>query len=228
MANPRIGLPQAAVATKPKRPAAKRPAGKRRRGWKFYTLLTIGIPCLLLMGVTTYYYITLAGLIDARLQGEFQRADPRVFARPFEVRRGQSVTPRQLVDRLNDLGYAQRTRADLPGEFTIGRDTIVIVPRDGESKGKPARVHFVAPAKDKEAQGIAYIEPAGGGKKWDSLELETPMITALIATGREKRRDVPLAQIPPRMVQAVLAIEDRRFYDHPGIDPIAIVGALFN
>ena len=30
------------------------------------------------------------------------------------------------------------------------------------------------------------------------------------------------------MVQAVLAIEDRRFYDHPGIDPIAIVGAVFN
>ncbi|MDQ3486971.1 MAG: PBP1A family penicillin-binding protein [Acidobacteriota bacterium] len=229
MANPRIGLPQAAVSTKPKRPAAKRPAGKRRRrGWKFYTLLAIGIPCLLLMGVTTYYYITLASLIDARLHGEFQRADPRVFARPFEVRRGQSVTPRQLVDRLNDLGYAQRTRADLPGEFTVGRDTVVIIPRDGESKGKPATVHFVAAAKDKEPQGIAYIEPAGGGKKWDSLELETPMITALIATGREKRRDVPLAQIPPRMVQAVLAIEDRRFYDHPGIDPIAIVGAVFN
>ena len=30
----------------------------------------------------------------------------------------------------------------------------------------------------------------------------------------------PLSAIPPRMVQAVLAIEDRRFYDHPGIDPI--------
>ena len=231
MAKFRIGLPKAAVATKPKRPAAKRPAGKRRRGWKFYALLAIGIPCLLLMGVTTYYYITLAGLIDARLHGEFQRADPRVFARPFEVRRGQSVTPRQLVDRLNDLGYAQRTRADLPGEFTVGRDTVLIIPRDGESKGKPARVHFVpAPkdAKDKEPHGIAYIEPEGGGKKWDSLELETPMITALVATGREKRRDVPLSQIPPHMVKAVLAIEDRRFYDHPGIDPIAIVGAVFN
>ena len=165
-----------------KRPAGKRPAGKRRRrGWKFYALLAIGIPCLLLIGVTTYYYITLAGLIDARLHGEFQRADPRVFARPFEVRRGQLVTPRQLVDRLNDLGYAQRTRAEQPGEFTVGRDTVVIVPRDGESKGKPARVHFVTTAKDKdkEPHGIAYIEPAGGGKKWDSLELETPMITAL-------------------------------------------------
>ena len=30
------------------------------------------------------------------------------------------------------------------------------------------------------------------------------------------------------MIQAVLAIEDRRFYDHPGVDPIGIVGAVFS
>ena len=37
-----------------------------------------------------------------------------------------------------------------------------------------------------------------------------------------------LSAIPDRMVQAVLAIEDRRFYDHPGIDPIGMLGALFS
>ncbi|MEX2661762.1 MAG: PBP1A family penicillin-binding protein [Vicinamibacterales bacterium] len=114
------------------------------------------------------------------------------------------------------------------GRFTIGRDTILIVPRDGESKGKLARVHFAVAAKGKEPQGIDYIEAVGGTTRWDRLELDTPLITALVATGREKRRDVPLAQIPPRVVQAVLAIEDRRFYDHPGIDPLAIAGALWN
>ena len=47
-----------------------------------------------------------------------------------------------------------------------------------------------------------------------------------MSTNREKRRQVPLAAIPSRMVQAVIAIEDRRFYDHPGIDPVRMVGAL--
>ena len=47
-----------------------------------------------------------------------------------------------------------------------------------------------------------------------------------MSTSREKRRQVPIDAIPPRMIQAVLAIEDRRFYEHPGIDPIRMVGAL--
>src|SRR5262249_48275452 len=45
---------------------------------------------------------------------------------------------------------------------------------------------------------------------------------------REKRRPVALSAIPQRMVQAVLAIEDRRFYEHPGIDPIGMFGAAFS
>ena len=54
------------------------------------------------------------------------------------------------------------------------------------------------------------------------------MLTALISGEREKRRAVALSVIPPRMVEAVLAIEDRRFYAHPGVDPIGMVGALFS
>lgn len=37
----------------------------------------------------------------------------------------------------------------------------------------------------------------------------------------------PLEELPPRVVAATLAIEDRRFWDHPGIDPLAILRALW-
>jgi penicillin-binding protein 1A len=42
----------------------------------------------------------------------------------------------------------------------------------------------------------------------------------------EQRHDVPLAEIAPNLQHAVIAIEDRRFYDHPGIDPIGLARAL--
>jgi penicillin-binding protein 1B len=220
-------LPKKAVAFFKKRPAAARGKKRRKHGWKFYLLIGAGVPCLLLSAVTAYYYVTFSRLIDARMHGEFQRADPRIFARPFEIRRGQSLTPHQFVERLNDLGYSQRAKAERPGEFTIGQTTMLLIPRDGEDKGRLMRVHFVSRGKDKEPSGIASVEEVGTGKKSDHLQLDSPLITALITTAREKRRNVPLAQIPERMVQAVLAIEDRRFYEHPGIDPIAIGAIVF-
>lgn len=42
----------------------------------------------------------------------------------------------------------------------------------------------------------------------------------------EKRIPLKYEQIPPRMKNAILAIEDARFYDHVGIDPIRIVGVI--
>ncbi|HWP17786.1 MAG TPA: penicillin-binding protein 1A [Burkholderiaceae bacterium] len=43
--------------------------------------------------------------------------------------------------------------------------------------------------------------------------------------GEERRRFLPIAQIPKVMQQAVLAIEDARFYEHSGVDYLGIVRA---
>jgi penicillin-binding protein 1B len=198
------------------------------RKWKWYALVALAGPLLVLMAVLGYYYVTFSRMIDARMHGEMQRVDPRVFARPFEVYRGQSVTPGQLVDRLNELGYANRARAEQSGEFTVGRDTVVIVPREGDHKGQTVRIVFGSrSAKTKEPTAVDHLEIVGGKNRPERVILDTSLITALITSGREKRRDVPLQLIPQHMVQAVLAIEDRRFYDHVGVDPIGIASAVW-
>ena len=92
-----------------------------------------------------YYYVSFARLLDARLSGERSTVLPRVHARPLELRRGQSLTEQQLVDRLNDLGYAQRTMFDRPGEFVIGKGDVTIMPRGPEFKGQSVRVVFQRP-----------------------------------------------------------------------------------
>ena len=49
---------------------------------------------------------------------------------------------------------------------------------------------------------------------------------SLIAEFGEERRDyIPINQVPQRMINAILAIEDRRFFEHPGIDFIGIARA---
>ncbi len=42
----------------------------------------------------------------------------------------------------------------------------------------------------------------------------------------EQRHDVPLAQMAPDLQRAVVAVEDHRFYWHPGIDPVGLARAL--
>jgi penicillin-binding protein 1B len=184
-------------------------------------------PLLVLSAVLGYYYVAFSKMIDARIHGEMQRVDPRVFARPFQLRRGQSTSQLELIERLNELGYAHRARAEQPGEFTIGRDTIVFIPRDGDRKGNTVRVVFTGRTQKREPSTVGKLEIIGSKAGTSSVTLDPPLITALVQTGREKRRDVPLQVIPQRMVQAVLAIEDRRFYEHPGVDLIGTVRAVF-
>jgi len=198
----------------------------------------LAIPVVLLFVAATYYYIRFSRLIDARLHGERSTVFPRVLARPLELRRGQGMTEQQLVDRLNELGYAHRDRLEKAGEFAIGQGAVAIMPRVAELKGQTVRVVFQPPpaprpvAKGKKpppprvSDRVQRLEL--GSKASERLTLDAPVLTALGGGEREKRRPVALTAIPDRMQQAVLAIEDRRFYEHPGFDPIGMMGAVLS
>jgi len=206
-----------------------------RRKWARVGAAALAATALTACFAAGYYYVSFSRMIDERLTGERQRVLPRVFARPLELRRGQSLTDRQLVDRLNDLGYTQREQPEKPGEFTIGDGAVSIMPRAKELAGQVVRVVFRAPAPPvrnaarrpapRAADRVQRLEV--GKRVPERLTLDAPLLTSLIAGEREKRRPVALAAIPPHVVQAVLAIEDRRFYEHPGIDPIGMTRALF-
>src|SRR5215210_5311474 len=100
------------VSTRAAKPAAKNARApkwrggwklrtpKWRRGWKFYVLVGAGVPFLILTALAVVFYISFSRQIDARLRGETERADPRIFARAYELRRGQALSPLQIVDRL--------------------------------------------------------------------------------------------------------------------------------
>jgi penicillin-binding protein 1B len=200
--------------------------------YRRHILIGLGVSVLVMLGSLGYLYVSYGRLIDARLDGERDRAVPRVFGRPLTLQAGQNITQGELIARLNDVGYAQRSRVELPGEFAIDRHTVVLISRGGDQAGKPLTVSFPEPPVLKKksatpppvAQRIARLQLAATAV--DRVTLDAPLLTGLMTGTREKRRRVALDAIPARMQGAVLAIEDRRFYYHPGIDPIRIVGAI--
>jgi penicillin-binding protein 1B len=229
---------------------ARKPAGSRKwkvrvriaavwkRRWVRVGAALLTIPLVALVATLTSFYVTMARVIDARLHGERQRVLPRVFARPLELRVGQSLSGAQLVDRLNDLGYTERATASKPGEFAVTPEAITIVGRAEAFQGKGVTVSFVRPAPAPRATRPGRNPPPPpkptdrvealhlGGGRLERIVLDAPVLTSLISGEREKRRPVALTAIPDRVTQAVLAIEDRRFYDHPGVDIIRSVGAV--
>jgi len=170
-------------------------------------------------GVLGYYYVTFSRLIDQSLHGERDRTFPQVYARPLEIFVGQSLSHQQLVDRLNDLGYAQRPKLEKPGEFAVTAATVSIVPRPAEFKGQVVQVGF--PRRPDRVTRLQL-----GPRVTDRVTLDAPVLSSIVAGEREKRRPVALSAIQPRLVEAVLSIEDRRYYEHPGVDPIGILGAV--
>ena len=186
------------------------------------------------VGTLSYLYVSYSRIIEARLHGERDRAVPRVYARPLTLQAGQHLSQSELIARLNDVGYAQRARVERTGEFAIDRHQVVILSRSGEQGGKPVTVSFPEPVVPKRKtakppppppQRIVKIQ--AGSRALERLTLDAPLLTAMMTGSREKRRRVALEAIPARMQEAVLAIEDRRFYYHPGVDPVRMVGAVF-
>jgi penicillin-binding protein 1B len=221
---------------------AKRKSAARGMWWwlpqrRWVRLLTAAVvlPVFALAGVAGYYYGRLSLVVEARLAGERVRVIPRVFARPLTLRVGLTLSDAEVIQRLNDLGYTERERATRGGEFTPEPGAIAFVPRSGDFAGQVLRAEWAAPPAVQPAAAGRAPRPArserierlfAGTRPVSQVALDPPLLSALVTTSRERRRRVPLSAIPQHVQQAVLAIEDRRFYLHPGIDPIRILGAL--
>ena len=145
---------------------------ERKRRLIKRTLKLAGIPIGLLAIATTILWFHDARLIDARLGGE-QRPMPRIFGRPFELRLGQGLSTAQLEQRLNDVGYAQRAKAELPGEFTTAGPVVVFVTRP-----VPGTEPQTFRAEFSKATSPTVIKLTAGGKPVDHIALEAPLLAA--------------------------------------------------
>ena len=213
-------------AQPPSRPPAKRGIKvvlrRPKRPWLRKLIIGLAVAGTVTLFLGTYFWIRVGHQIDARLAGE-ARPIPRIYGRPFEIYAGRGLSPTELVQRLNDVGYAQRPKIEQPGEFSMAANAVTIMTRPvDKTPARTVRIEF-SPGTSPVIRKMVELP---GTKAATPVTLEAPLLAA-IAPG-EKRRLVPIALIPEHMREAVLAIEDRRFYDHPGVDPIRMVGALIN
>jgi penicillin-binding protein 1B len=188
-------------------------------------LTLVFLPIVIGASLLIFQYIRFSVMVEQRLRGEMGSAPSRVYARPLVVRPGSVLDEDALANRLNGLRYSEREgTVSEAGQFARTAGGILIFPRpvpDGAAEA--VAVSF---ATDK--TGVTRVKEVRGRdpkRRYTQLPLEPELVTYLFTEEREKRRRLAFEEFPDHLVKAVLAIEDRRFFSHPGLDPIRLVGA---
>ncbi|HUB30888.1 MAG TPA: PBP1A family penicillin-binding protein [Terracidiphilus sp.] len=186
-------------------------------------LLGVAVLTVSMVGVFTFYYYKYEGIVDARLKQPLFAETAKIYAAPREVRPGQKLSLPLISRELREAGYTtdDAAKASPLGTYTEAGDGITVRPG-------PQSYH---------SEDSATIHISGGqvqsisdehGQPLASYELEPLLITGLSDANRIKRRIVTYDELPPNLVHAVVAIEDRRFFDHGGVDFVRLMGAIVN
>ena len=160
----------------------------------------------------SYFYIKYDRIIEKRFRSPVFANSAKIFALPKTVRDGEKIETREIVTELRRAGYTDEKEGQTSlGTYSLLKDGIEITPgAESYHSPEPARISI----HDGQVDQIT-----SNGSDLSAYELEPQLVTALFDAGqRSKRELVKYNDIPPMMVQAVLAIEDRRFFEHSGVN----------
>ncbi len=166
-----------------------------------------------------YFYYHYQKVVDDRLAaGPIFGSVSQIYAASPQVRPGQKLSANVIAGELRQAGYNANPQL---GTFQLNGDNIFIKPG-------PESFHNTDGATISTSDGVVQSITAENGVTLSAYELEPQLITALSEDkGRTKRRLVTYKDIPPQLVQAIIAIEDRDFFQHGGINYLRIAKCAF-
>jgi penicillin-binding protein 1B len=178
---------------------------------------------LLLVATTVfaYYYIQFGKLLNQRMSGQIYQNTSRLFSEPGHIYTGEKMRADDLAAYLRRAGYQEGEVQGAPGEVIVKGSTSVEIRPSRTSffqGGNAIRVEFFGSA-------ISHIVQLSDDSQRLSADIEPELITNLFDDSREKRRIVRFDDLPKDMVDAVLAAEDKRFFEHGGLDVVRVFGA---
>ena len=204
-----------------RRKAAKRPASvaARRVG-----LVTIALAFAAGLG-SAYWLLELDDVVVSRFEGRRFSVPSRVYAAPIVIYPGADWQRLDLGGWLTRMGYREQSEAGPLGvghfRWLPGRLRVHLRAFDHPQLPEPNRkVEFRL-----EAGRVREIRD-DRGRPVDVVSLEPEPISSFYGNEREQRDLVALADVPSHLVSAIYAVEDRRFEEHHGIDPVRIAGAM--
>ena len=166
--------------------------------------------------------------LDARITttfiGKMWELPARVYARPLELFVGAKLSRENFAYELESLGYRKVSVLRNPGQMVQQGDRFDIFTRGFQFPGEREPAHRVR--VDLQDGRVSAL--AAGGNGLDLMRLDPVLIGGIYPSHGEDRVLVQLQDVPETLVQGLLAVEDRDFYDHWGFSFSGIARAAYS
>jgi len=193
-----------------------------RSPWVFRSLWLLAASFLLILAGLLAYGAYLATFLE--LPRSEDHPPLRLYTAPFQLKTGLSLKTTRLPERLQRLGY--RPVSDMvasAGDYHLTPEALTIFLHAQPEAFVKANVVTL----DLQEGLVTQVLSEPDRTPIFPVFLEPELISGLRGASRQVREWIPLARIPDRLVEAILAVEDRRFFSHVGIDPVAVGRAVW-
>ena len=191
---------------------------KRAKQGRFWIRRLALLAVVALIGYAVYLDIT----VRKKFEGSRWAIPAHVYSRPLELYVGLKLNRPQLVQELKLLGYRSSKNAGRPGSYAVTGKGLRIYVRSFDFWDGPSQAQLVdVRIKGNVVDGLSGIDRT----PVDDVRLEPHLYGSISPGHHEDRSLVRLEDVPEPLVSALLAIEDRNFFHHVGIDPRGLLRA---
>lgn len=187
----------------------------KRHFWQLFFVMLV---------IMTAYGFYLDAKIQAKFDGNKWQVPTQIYARALRLEKGQEVARGEIIEELKLLGYRKVRTPKQSGEYALSKTKLSLIRREFESPAgfKPEEALTVSFANGR-VVGIVNTQTA---KERPKMQLEPWLVTRLVSGAKEDRMLVEIDKVPQSLVDALILVEDRDFYQHYGIAPLGIARAL--
>lgn len=164
----------------------------------------------------------LDGIVRAKFEGAKWALPAHVYGRSLDLYQGQNLTLPRLRWELDQLGYRPVATVRAPGQYRVSGPQLELYTRpfkfwDGNEAANHLTLSF---------NGNKVLSLKGKNAPLDLVRLEPMLIGGIYPDHQEDRVLVTLEDVPPHLVNGLLAVEDKDFYYHHGVSIKAIARAM--
>jgi penicillin-binding protein 1B len=174
-------------------------------------------------------FLSYCALLDFQIRKKFDEkrwaVPARVYAQPLELYAGRRYEKSKVITRLKNVGYENVSILKGPGQFLVRNSTIEIYTRqfhywDGLESAKKLKIQF-------NHQQVTSITEIISDKNVSIVRLTPTLIGKVFPLHDEDRILVTYKEVPETLIEALIAVEDRYYFEHFGLDPFGILRAIY-